>query len=514
MNEIDACLSARGISKQYPGVLALDHVDFTAQRGCVNVLVGENGAGKSTMMKIVAGIEQPSVGSLYLNGEEIRPKNTIDASRLGIGIIHQELNLLPNMTVYQNIFMARESKKFGVLDNRVHIEKTRAILEKMEHPIDPLEYVRNLRVGQQQIVEIAKTMAQQDLKVLIMDEPTSSLSMDEVDVLFKIMRELKSQGVCIIYISHRLDEVLRIGDTVTVLRDGRLVEQRSCDGVDIPWIVQAMIGKKADYSQKYYDENDAPVILEAEGITLPKRNGGYHLENVSFALRQGKILGIYGMLGSGRTELLEVLMGVHRQYGGTIRLLGGAIEPKNIFSQIERGFAMIPEDRQREGHIQALNITHNMMLSSLKRNKRFGFLSAQSLRKNLQETIGRLRIKVSNPKLPILSLSGGNQQKIIIGKGLLTTPKVLLLDEPTRGIDIGAKSDVFTIIEQCKKDGIAIIVVSSELKEIIAISDEILVLREGRVTGFLRGSEISEESLMKCATSAKGRPEYTTEVRV
>ncbi|GHV75289.1 sugar ABC transporter ATP-binding protein [Spirochaetia bacterium] len=503
MNKTDVCLSAQGICKQYPGVLALDHVDFTALHGTINVLVGENGAGKSTLMKIIAGITQPSGGTLYLNGEEINPKNTIDASRMGIGIIHQELNLLPNMMVYQNIFMARESKKFGVLDNKTHIEKTRALLEKMEHPIDPLAYVRNLRVGQQQIVEIAKTMAQQDLKVLIMDEPTSSLSVDEVEVLFKIMRELKSQGVCIIYISHRLDEILRIGDNITVLRDGKLVEQRSCDGVDIPWIVQAMIGKKTNYNQRQYDTNDAPVILEAKNITLPKRNGGYHLEDVSFALRQGKIMGIYGMLGSGRTELLEVLMGAHRYYKGTIHLLGNQIEPTSISSQIERGFVMVPEDRQREGLIHVLSVTQNMMLSSLKKNKRFGFLSNQLLQGNLKKTIAELRIKVSNPKLPILSLSGGNQQKIIIGKGLLTNPKVLLLDEPTRGIDIGAKSDVFTIIEQCKRDGIAIIVVSSELKEIIAISDEILVLREGRAAGFLRGPEISEESLMKCATSAK-----------
>jgi ABC-type sugar transport system ATPase subunit len=511
MNTTDITLCAQGISKQYPGVLALDHVDFTAQQGRINVLVGENGAGKSTLMKIIAGIEQPSGGNLFLNGEEIHLKNTLDASRMGIGIIHQELNLLPNMMVYQNIFMARESTRFGMLDNKVHIEKARALLERMEHQIDPLEYVRNLRVGQQQIVEIAKTMAQQDLKILIMDEPTSSLSVDEVEVLFKLMRELKAQGVCIIYISHRLDEVLTIGDNITVLRDGKLVEQRSCDGVDIPWIVQAMIGKKTDFNKRNYHEDDAPVILEAKNITLPKRNGGYHLENVSFSLRQGKILGIYGMLGSGRTELLEVLMGIHPNYRGEIFLLGNLIEPKNISSQIERGFVMIPEDRQREGLIQAMNITQNMMLSSIRKNKRFGFLSNQSILGNLKKTIERLSIKVSNPKLPILSLSGGNQQKIIIGKGLLTDPKVLLLDEPTRGIDIGAKSDVFTIIEQCKNDGIAIIVVSSELKEIISISDEILILREGKVTGFLRGPEITEDSLMKCATSAKNRQKTVIE---
>lgn len=501
--KIPVYLEVKSVSKQYPGVLALDAVNFTAWGGKVNVLVGENGAGKSTLMKIIAGIEQPSAGSLHLNSDKLDLRTIKDASSAGIGIIHQELNLLPNMTIYQNIFIAREYTKLRMLDNKAHIEQARVLLKKLEHPLDPNIYVRNLRVGQQQIVEIAKTMAQQDLKVLIMDEPTSSLSVEEVEVLFKIMKELKAQGVCIIYISHRLDEILRIGDNITILRDGKLVEQRENIDVDISWIVQAMVGRTHDYIEKTYKKDNLVPVLEVSSLTLPNLNGGYHLHNVSFTLNKGRILGIYGMLGSGRTELLETLMGIHKGYSGTITLNGKPLKPQSIFSQIRRGFVMVPEDRQREGLVQIMNIAQNLLLSSLNKNKKFGVLNNKLLRENIQHKIAELHIKAGNTKLPILSLSGGNQQKIIFGKGLLTRPKIMLLDEPTRGIDIGAKADVLVIIEQCAKEGISVIVVSSELKEIIAVSDDILILREGRVTGFLKGPEINEESLMKCATTVQ-----------
>jgi len=499
----ELCLTARNISKQYPGTLALDNVNFKAQMGKVNVLVGENGAGKSTLMKLIAGIEQPSRGVLYLGEQELKLKSTADAAEYGIGIVHQELNLLPNLNIYQNIFMAKESKKHGVIDNQAHIEKAKTILAKLEHPLDPNMLVRELRVGQQQIIEIAKTMAQQDVKILIMDEPTSSLSNDEVEVLFKIIEELKSQGVCIIYISHRMDEVMRIGDNITVLRDGRLVEQRDMVGVDLTWIVESMVGRRQDYKARKYNKKETPIVLEVENLTLPNNIGGYHFKDVSFKLQQGKILGVYGMLGSGRTELLETLMGLHPRYAGKIHLNGKEIVPKGIYGQIKNGFALVPEDRQREGLVQSMNIAENMTLSSLKNNKRKGLLSNITLQNNIKRTITDLRIKVANAKLPILSLSGGNQQKVVIGKGLLTDPKVLLLDEPSRGIDVGAKADVFAIIEQCATKGLAIIAVSSEMKEIIAISDEILILRDGKMSGHLTGEEISGEGLMGYATAKK-----------
>ena len=497
------CLTAKNISKQYPGTLALDAVDFEVQSGKVNVLVGENGAGKSTLMKIIAGIEQPSRGELYLGEQELHLKSTADAAAHGIGIVHQELNLLPNMTIYQNIFMAKESKKSGVLDNKIHVEKAKKILEKLEHPLDPNMLVRELRVGQQQIIEIAKTMAQADVKILIMDEPTSSLSNDEVEVLFKIIEELKAQDVCIIYISHRMDEVMRIGDNITVLRDGKLVEQRDMAGVDLAWIVESMVGRKQDYQAKTYDKQEKPVVLEVENLSLQNNIGGYYFKDVSFKLQQGKILGVYGMLGAGRTELLETLMGLHPRCTGTIKLNGKELMPKSIHGQIRNGFALVPEDRQREGLVQSMNIAENMTLSSLKSNKRGGMLRNFILQSNIKKTIDDLRIKVASSKLPILSLSGGNQQKVVIGKGLLTSPKVLLLDEPSRGIDVGAKADVFAIIEQCAMEGLAIMAVSSEMKEIIAISDEILVLRDGAMSGYLKGEEISGEGLMSYATSAE-----------
>jgi len=491
------CLAARGVTKIYPGTVALDKVDFNVYRGKVNVLIGENGAGKSTLMKIIAGIEQPTEGKIFLNGEEIHLHNTRDAAAKGIGIIHQELNLFPNLNVYQNIFMAREATKYGiVLDNKKHKEKARELLEKLEHPISPEAMVSELRVGQQQIVEIAKTMAQQDLHVLIMDEPTSSLSAAEVEVLFRIIGELKEQGISIVYISHRLEEIMRIGDYVTILRDGRLIAEEEIKNIDIPWIVKNMVGHSKTKTIKKQTEVKGKELLRVESLTLPRKGGGYTLDKVSFSLREGEILGVYGLLGAGRTELIETLMGMHPEATGDIYLEGKKIKPRFIWEQIQRGFAHIPEDRQREGLVQTLSIAKNLTLSSLS-NYTKGFHLVQNKEdESITKIIQDLSIKVADRKLPILSLSGGNQQKVVIGKGILTSPKILLLDEPTRGIDVGAKAEVFDIIGKFALQGLGIIVVSSELKEVISISDRVIVLSNGKLTGEFRGDEITEQALV------------------
>ncbi|CUH95306.1 Ribose import ATP-binding protein RbsA [Propionispora sp. 2/2-37] len=496
----ELCLTGRGISKIYPGTLALNKVNFNVYRGKVNVLIGENGAGKSTLMKIIAGIEQPTEGTICLNGEEIHVKDTRDASAKGIGIIHQELNLFPNLTVAQNIFMGRENTRYGiVLDNSQHLVKTKALLERLEHPIRPDTPVGDLRVGQQQIVEIAKTMAQQDLHVLIMDEPTSSLSTAEVEVLFRLIKELKEQGISIVYISHRLEEIMKIGDYVTVLRDGRLVAEEQVRNIDIPWIVQNMVGH-SDTKMDYHQEKTiGGEILRVEALSLPRKGGGYALENVSFSLRAGEILGIYGLLGAGRTELIECLMGMHPELTGDVYLAGEKIQPKSIWGQIKRGFAHVPEDRQREGLVQTLSIARNMTLSSLWNYTRGVHLDRKKEDEYISKTIKDLEIKVPDRNLPILVLSGGNQQKVVIGKGILTSPKILLLDEPSRGIDIGAKADVFHIIAKFASQGMGVIVVASELKEIMAISDRIIVLSNGQVTGELNRDEITEEALVKAS---------------
>lgn len=498
----EICLRATHISKIYPGTKALDKVDFNVYKGKVNVLIGENGAGKSTLMKILAGIEQPSEGTITFNGKSVKLADSREAAAKGIGIIHQELNLFPNMTVAQNIFLAREKTNYGFqLDHRRHVEETINILAKLEHPIDPNRMVSELKVGQQQIVEIAKIMVLQDLHILIMDEPTSSLSTAEVEMLFGLINDLKNKGISIIYISHRLEEIMRIGDYITVLRDGRLVAEEKVDNIDLPWIVNSMVGHdKAKIACKQQKKIGDPV-LRIEGLSVPRKGRGYYVKDASLLLRRGEILGIYGLLGAGRTELLEALMGHHPEATGNILLEGKKIVPGSIWKQIERGFAHVPEDRQREGLVQTLSVAKNMTLSSLSNYTKGFHISAKEEDEHITQKIKQLFIKVANRHLPILSLSGGNQQKVVIAKGLLTSPKILLLDEPSRGIDVGAKADVFKIVNQLASQGLAILLVASELKEIIDISDRIIVMSNGCITGEFSGSDITEENLVRASAA-------------
>ncbi|WP_110954476.1 sugar ABC transporter ATP-binding protein [Anaerosinus massiliensis] len=498
--EENICLHVKNICKNYPGTKALDHVSFAVYRGKVNVLIGENGAGKSTLMKIIAGIEQPSSGEIFMENQKVSAfQNVIEARKHGIGIIHQELNLFPNLNIYQNIFMAREKKIGGIrLDDQQHIALTKKILDKLEHPLNPKTLLGELRVGQQQMVEIARNLMQDDLKILIMDEPTSSLSAQEVEVLFRIMRELTAEGISIVYISHKLEEIMKIGDFITILRDGRLVANAAIEDVDIAWIVKQMVGQEKSYPRRkpVSDRTRQAVVLEVEELTLPKKGGGYLLDHVNFKLKKGEILGIYGLMGAGRTEIFECIMGLRSEHTGTVKLQGEIIQIQHVAEQIERGFALVPEDRQREGLVQTLDIGKNISLSSLKKYAKGIFLSKQREDQNVMKQIQDIHIKVADKRLPILSLSGGNQQKVVIGKGLLTAPKILLLDEPSRGIDIGAKAEVFEIISRYAKQGLSIIVISSELQEIMTIADRILVLSNGRKTCELDQEEITEEKLV------------------
>lgn len=498
LNPPGVVLHAEKVSKIYPGTKALDEVSFDVHTGKVNVLIGENGAGKSTLMKIIAGIEQESEGQLYMGGKPVKFNNVSDAREHGIGIIHQELNLFPNLTVYQNIFMAKERTKGAIgLDNEYHKAEAKKIMEKLEHPLDPMTTVGDLRVGQQQMIEIARNLVQSDLKILIMDEPTSSLSEQEVQVLFKIMRELMAEGISIVYISHRLEEIMQIGDYVTILRDGKYVDSAAVKDIDVGWIVKKMVGKGKSYPKRktQIDWATRPSVLEVKDLTLPKKGGGYTLDHVSFNLKQGEILGIYGLMGAGRTEVFECIMGLHPEHTGTISLNGEPIEIHNVTEQISRGFALVPEDRQREGLVQTMDIGKNISLSSLKQYAKNIFLQADKEEEAVDKNIKDIHIKVADKRLPILSLSGGNQQKVVIGKGILTNPKILLLDEPSRGIDIGAKTDVFEIMNHYADEGLSLLVVSSELEEIKSIADRIIVLSNGILTAELVGDEITEERL-------------------
>lgn len=492
------CLHAEKISKIYPGTKALDNVDFDLLTGKVNVLIGENGAGKSTLMKMIAGIEQPSEGKLYMGDEEVYFKNTTDARKHGIGIIHQELNLFPNLPVYQNIFMAREKKNGIKMDNAYHRQKSEEVLKKLEHPIPVDTLVGDLRVGQQQMIEIARNLVDDDLKVLIMDEPTSSLSEQEVQVLFKIMRELTAQGISIVYISHRLEEIMQIGDHVTILRDGKYVADADVKDIDVSWIVRQMTGEGKSYPKRErgIDWDAQEKVLEVKNLTLPKRGGGYLLNKVNFDLKKGEILGIYGLMGAGRTEVFECIMGLRPEHTGDILLEGEKMDIKSIAGQIEKGFALVPEDRQREGLVQTMDIGRNCSLSALTSYTKAGFVDFKLENEMVEKEIKDIHIKMADKRLPILSLSGGNQQKIVIGKGVLTNPKILLMDEPSRGIDIGAKTEVFDIINKYAEEGLSIIVISSELKEIISIADRVVVLSNGIKTDEFVGDEIKEEALV------------------
>lgn len=495
-------LSVRGATKVYPGTLALDNVDFDVRLGAVNVLVGENGAGKSTLMKVIAGVEQLTAGEIRMGGEPVTFADTRAAARHGIGIVFQELNLFPNMTVAENIFIAREKTRGGI-DIKADEQRkaTAALMQRLEHDIPPDALVGELRIGEQQIVEIAKALAQ-DARILIMDEPTSALSAAEVEILFRVIADLKKRGVGIVYISHRLEELIRIGDYITVLRDGRITGSRSMEGVDVNWIVRNMIGAASKDFAKTEEHAFGREIFRAEEICLPRSSGGFAVDHVSLSLRAGEIVGIYGLMGAGRSEFFECIMAQHPHATGRFHVDGKPLDEPDVPGRIARGLALIPEDRKAEGLVQIMSVRENMSLSSLRSFARGFHLSLKSERQGVLSFVRDLAIKVANPENPVSSLSGGNQQKVVIGKALMTRPKVLLMDEPSRGIDVGAKAEVFRTMRRLAADGLGILFVTSDLDEVMSLSDRIIVMSNGRITGEFNPAEAAEEQIV--AASAVG----------
>lgn len=503
-------MEAKNITKIYPGTRALNNVDFRIYKGSVNVLVGENGAGKSTLMKILAGIEQPSEGKLILydkddNGEEVRFTNTREAVSKGIGIVHQELNLFTNLSVSENIFMNKEIKRYGsvYIDHTTQKEKAREVLKKLGQDIDPDSWVRDLRLGKQQIVEIAKTMIDEP-KILIMDEPTSSLSLQEVGVLFRVIQDLREQGVAIIYISHRLEEIKEIGDYITILRDAAVIDSGKVADMEMPEIIEKMVGRDPKKFFSGVAHTTGKELLQVKNMTLPRFGGGYTLDNVSFSVKEGEILGIYGLMGAGRTELLESLMGVFEKADGEVWLEDKRLDKKDTKQRIQSGLVLIPEERKREGLFLNLSTDQNLTMASIKRYTKWVHILRSLESKRVNEMVEEMGIKVSSPQISINALSGGNQQKVVIGKCLLTKPKVLLMDEPTRGIDVGAKSDVFEIMNKMANGKFGIVFVSSELEEVFSMSDRILVLAKGKITGEFDRSEATEEKIRKASEVGHG----------
>jgi erythritol transport system ATP-binding protein len=494
-------LRAEGITKVFPGTVALDQVNFNVYHGKVNVLVGENGAGKSTLMKILAGVEQPTQGRVVLDGKELRLHSPLDATRYGIGIIYQELNLCPNLSVADNIYLAREMMNRGVIDKKRQKQRARELIQRLEQNIDPDALVGDLRIGQQQIVEIAKALLQ-DVRILIMDEPTSALSTAEVEVLFRVIRDLKAHGVSIIYISHKLDELLQIGDYVTVLRDGRLVAEEAAENIDVPWIIEKMVGRNPAALFTRTEHKIGEVMLRVEDLTLPRHGGGYVLDHVTFELHEGEILGFYGLMGAGRSDLVDTLAGAHPEATGKIWIKGEQVKSSTVSERIQSGIVLVPEDRQRDGLVPTLSVAHNMILASLRRYLNRFYLVKKKEQQAVQKLVEDLSIRVASIDQPITALSGGNQQKVVVAKALLTNPRVLMLDEPTRGIDVGAKSEIFEIMSRLAMEGYGILFVSSELKEVLAMSDRILVMSKGAITGEFSREEATEEKLV--AASAVG----------
>ncbi len=497
-------LQTRAVSMLFPGTLALDNVDYRVWRGKVNVIIGENGAGKSTLMKILAGVQQPTSGEIWLNGKQVQLSSTRAASKLGIGMVHQELNLFENLSVAENIFLGRELQK-GVqpIDEKAQEARTAELMQRLDQVISPRELVSNLKVGQQQLVEIAKALAE-NTDILILDEPTSALSKTEVEILFRVIRELTRQGVSIIYISHRLEELMAIGDTITILRDGRFQAEAQVSDIDVPWIVREMLGSEPVSSFLTPDRQFGATVLEAENITCVGPAGNAVVNDVSFSVRAGEIVGIYGLMGAGRTELFECLLGTQPSYLGKLWLDSKPVPQRlSTADRIRMGMSLVPEDRKRTGIFPISSVASNLTIASLwqRLEHRFAISHKQEMAV-VSSTVSNLSIKISSPEVAINALSGGNQQKVVIGRSLLTNPRLLLLDEPSRGIDIGAKADVFRMMVKLSEQGIAVLFSTSDLKEIMAVSDRILVMSGGKLTADIPRAAAEESALVKA--SAQG----------
>ena len=501
--EEDVILELKDITKAYSGIVALKKANLKLRRGAVNVLVGENGAGKSTMMRIIAGVERPTLGEIWMEGKRIHLDSPSDAVRHGIGIVFQELNLFGNLSVAENIFATREiTRGLRGIDHKAQVEKANGFLERLEAGISADTLAEDLPIGQQQLVEIARAVSL-DTRILIMDEPTSALSAAEVDVLFRVIADLKARGVAIVYISHRLEELMRIGDYITVLKDGEITGQAMVRDIDTRWIVRSMIGSDAKDFAKQVDHQTGPEVFRTEEICLPRAQGGYAVDHVSLDLRQGEILGIYGLMGAGRSELFECIMGRHDHATGKIFIDSRELKGRDTTRRIREGLALIPEDRQREGLVQSMSIAGNLTMASLGQFLRAGFHIDPRREKNaIVEAIRSLSIKARDPDFEVTSMSGGNQQKVVIGKALMTGPKVLLMDEPSRGIDVGAKADVFRTMRRLAGEGLAILFSTSDLEEVMALSDRIAVMSNGRLVTVIDRKDATEDMII--SASAEG----------
>lgn len=489
-------LEVRGVVKHFPGVRALKGVNLQLFPGEVVAIIGENGAGKSTLMKILAGVVTPDEGTLEIEGQPVEINSVHAALRFGISLIHQELNLADNLDVGANIFLGREPRRLGLINKGQIRQDSRRLLQLIGLDVDPDILVRTLSIGHQQMVEIAKALST-NARILIMDEPTSSLSQHETEQLFRVINELRDRGVCIVYISHRLGEVKTLADRVVVLRDGENAGNLSREQISHDAMVKLMVGR--DISQFYVRKQQTPgsALLEVRDL----RTAAHPAHPLSFTVRAGEIVGLAGLVGAGRTELLRVLFGIDPAIGGTVRVADKGVHFRSPIQAIHAGVALVPEDRKQQGLVLEFTVRHNISLAGLRQHSRLlGFLNFGVEQRDSLDMIRKLNVKTPHDEQIVQYLSGGNQQKVVLGKWLSLNPRVLLLDEPTRGVDVGAKQEIYTLMDRLAASGVAILFASSEMEEILGMSDRALVMHEGRITGELPRGQLSEESVMHLAT--------------
>ncbi|WP_070000074.1 ribose ABC transporter ATP-binding protein RbsA [Cellulosilyticum sp. I15G10I2] len=492
-------LEMKGITKEFPGVKALNSVDFRIIRGKIMALLGENGAGKSTLMKILTGVYPKTQGSILYENEEVTFNSTKDSQEKGIAIIHQELNLIPQLTMGENIFLGREPVNAArKIDSKALYKEAEALLKRLGVTEDPRTITGELSIGKQQMVEIAKALSL-DAKIIIMDEPTDALTDNETENLFRVMRELKEEGRSLVYISHRLKEIFEVCDYATVLRDGEFVAEHAVSELTEDKIIELMVGRKLTEQFPRIESYLGECVLEVKNLS------NKYIRDVNFTLRKGEIVGIAGLMGAGRTELAKTIYGAIPKDRGEILIDGKSAEIKSPQQGIKMGISYVSEDRKRNGLVLSLSIKENMTLSALK-----DFSIALGTISNTQEEVvsndyvKKMSVKTPGINQLVKNLSGGNQQKVSITKSLMTKPKILILDEPTRGVDVGAKKEIYDIINSFKKEGMSIIMISSEIPEILGMSDRILVMHEGKITGELNREAATQESIMKCAVGVKG----------
>ncbi len=492
----ETILKMQGIQKHFFGVHALKGVDFDLRAGEVHALMGENGAGKSTLIKVLCGIHRRDSGTITLFDKEVNFHNIAESQAAGISVIHQELNMMNHLTVAQNIFIGREPKKGIIIDDKKMIEDSRKLFEKIGVKIDPTVNLGSLTVGKQQMVEIAKAISR-ECKLLVLDEPTAALTQPEVEELFKIMNELRDKGIGMIYISHRMDEINRISDRVTVMRDGEYIDTVDTRSVTKDDIVRMMVGRViyGDKKEASAVSPDAPVVLEVKNL-----NAGKEVQNVSFSLHKGEILGFAGLMGAGRTEVARALYGADPRQSGDIYINGKKVNIKTPQQAVKNGICYLSEDRKRYGLMLGKSVAENSAIASIDKFINAGWINDKQIAKVSAETNALLRTKTPSMEQLLKNLSGGNQQKVIIARWLMKDSDIFIFDEPTRGIDVGAKSEMYALMEELVSKGKSVIMISSELAEIQRLSDRVIVMCEGRITAELDIADATQEEIMKYAT--------------